>query len=109
MGESLEVQPASSAFLQLLLLLWRFTVKLRTLLSALRLLRCDAGLDEFGPSANLRRRRNIPFGISDLMLLQNFSKTQSLIILGGMNYKASFNEKIAVISGGYALGKYLVV
>ena len=102
------MQPASAAFLRLLLRLRFLTIKLGSPVFP-RLLAGNVHPDEFGPSTNLRVRRYIPVHVCYLMLLQDFLEVQCLVVARGMDYGALLHKEVAIVGSGNAFGSYLVV
>ena len=102
------MQPASAALLRLLFFaLVLVEIKCRLPLFP-RPLVCDVNFNEFGPSANVRIRRNDSIYVCNLVLLQDFSEVWAFEVACCVNYGAFLKEEVTVISCCYAFGSYLV-
>jgi hypothetical protein len=102
------MQPTSAALLRLLFFAFVLvTIKCSAPLFPPPLV-CDVHFNKFGPSADVRIRRNYSIYVCNLVLLQDFFEVWTLEIACCVNYGAFFKEEVTVIGCCYAFGSYFV-
>ena len=103
------MQPASSAFLQLLRFLLLIFILPGSSYSLSRFSTCDCSSNKLPPTARVRTRRNEPAWVINAMKLQNLFEIQHLELSSGKNHGALLNKQRWIILICNSLGSKLVI